>query len=168
MEVLRLKYEKNEILKKDKAIEVCFKCSTCSKFCPITQNVKKYNLENSFVTHLFETEKEVALNDVWMCCACEKCLITCPQDTNPTDAFTNLKEISYREGHAPETVYRLVDQLLQEGTVYALKFTNLARKRAGMKGIEKNEKSVEEINKLAEKTGLKGKRVVNSVKLPFF
>ena len=157
MEVLRLKYEKNEIFKKDEAIEVCFKCSTCSKFCPITQNVKKYNLENSFVTHLFGAEREVALHDVWMCCACEKCVVTCPQDTNPTDVFTNLKEISYRDGYAPEAVYRLVEQLLQEGTAYALKFTNLARKRAGLKEIEKNDKSVGEINKLAEKTGLRKK-----------
>ncbi|MDD3656859.1 MAG: hypothetical protein PHI72_08905 [Atribacterota bacterium] len=157
MKVLRLKYEKNEILEKNKAIEVCFKCSTCSKFCPITQNVKKYNLENSFITQLFEAEKPEALNDVWMCCACEKCVITCPQDTNPTEAFTNLKEKSYQEGYAPEMVYRLVDQLLQEGTVYGIKFTNLARKRAGLKDMEKNKKSVQEINILAEKTGLKKK-----------
>jgi heterodisulfide reductase subunit C len=157
MKVLRLKYEKNEILEKNKAIEVCFKCSTCSKFCPITQNVKKYNLENSFITQLFEAEKPEALNDVWMCCACEKCVISCPQDTNPTEAFTNLKEKSYQEGYAPEMVYRLVDQLLQEGTVYGIKFTNLARKRAGLKDMEKNEKSMQEINILAEKTGLKKK-----------
>lgn len=159
MKVLRLQYEKNEILAKNKAIEVCFKCSTCSKFCPITQYVKKYNQENSFVTHLFEAEKSEALNDVWMCCACEKCVITCPQDTNPTDAFTNLKEKSYREGYAPEIVYRLMEQLLQEGTVYNIKFSNAARKRAGLTEIEKNEKAVEELNVLAEKTGLERGKV---------
>ncbi len=159
MKVLRLKYEKNEIIEKNKEIEVCFKCSTCSKFCPITKNVKKYNLEDSFVTQIFEAEKPEALNDVWMCCVCEKCVITCPQDTNPTDAFTNLKEKSYQEGFAPQIIYRLVEQLLQEGTVYSLKFTNLARKRAGLKEIEKNEKSIEELNILAQKTGLEKKEV---------
>ncbi|HOF03360.1 MAG TPA: hypothetical protein PLT58_05335 [Atribacterota bacterium] len=157
MKVLRLKFEKNNILKRDKSIEVCFKCSTCSKFCPITQNVKKYNLENSFVTHLFEAEEHEALRDVWMCCACEKCVITCPQDTNPTEAFTNLKEKSYELGYAPEIVYRLIEQLLAEGTVYGIKFSNLTRKRAGLKDIEKNEKSVKELNLLAEKTGLQKK-----------
>lgn len=154
MRVLRLQYEKNEILNKNKAIEVCFKCSVCSRFCPITQYSKKYNLENSFVTHLFEAEKSVALNDVWMCCACEKCVITCPQNTNPTDAFTNLKEKSYREGYAPEIVYRLMEQLLQEGTVYNIKFANTARKRVGLAEIEKNDKAVEELNILADKIGL--------------
>lgn len=161
MKVLRLKYEKNEILEKHKAIEVCFKCSTCSKFCPITQYVKKYNLEDSFITQLFETEKTEALNDVWMCCACEKCVITCPQDTNPTDAFTNLKEKSYREGYAPDIVYRLIEQLLQEGTVYNIKFTNMARKRAGLQEIENNGKSVQELNILAEKTGLERRKTNN-------
>lgn len=159
MKVLRLKYEKNEITEKSKAIEVCFKCSTCSKFCPITLHVKKYNQEDSFITQLFEAEKPEALNDVWMCCACEKCVITCPQDVNPTEVFTNLKEKSYQEGLAPTIVYRLVEQLLQEGTVYGIKFANLARKRVGLKALEMNEKLVKELNVLAEKTGLERKEV---------
>jgi len=157
MEVLRVKYEKNEITKKNKAIEVCFKCSTCSKFCPVTLHVAKYNLEDSFITQLFQAEKTEALNDVWMCCACEKCVITCPQDANPTEVFTNLKEKSYQEGLAPSIIYRLVKQLLQEGTVYSLKLTNMTRKRAGLKEVKKNEKAVKELNVLAEKVGLERK-----------
>ena len=157
MKVLRVKYERNEITKKNEAIEVCFKCSTCSKFCPVTLHVAKYNLEDSFITQLFEAEKPEALNDVWMCCACEKCVITCPQDANPTQVFTNLKEKSYREGLAPLIIYRLVKQLLQEGTVYSLKLTNMTRKRAGLKEVKKNEKAVKELNVLAEKVGLERK-----------
>jgi len=157
MKVLRVKYERNEITKKNKAIEVCFKCSTCSKFCPVTLHVAKYNLEDSFITQLFEAEKPEAENDVWMCCACEKCVITCPQDTNPTQVFTNLKEKSYREGLAPLIIYRLVKQLLQEGTVYSLKLTNMTRKRAGVKEVKKSEKAVKELNVLAEKVGLERK-----------
>ena len=157
MKVLRVKYERNEITKKNKAIEVCFKCSTCSKFCPVTLHVAKYNLEDSFITQLFEAEKPEAENDVWMCCACEKCVITCPQDTNPTQVFTNLKEKSYREGLAPLIIYRLAKQLLQEGTVYSLKLTNMTRKRAGVKEVKKSEKAVKELNVLAEKVGLERK-----------
>jgi len=159
MKVLRVKYEKNEITKKNKAIEVCFKCSTCSKFCPVTMHVAEYNLEDSFITQLFEAEKPEVLNDVWMCCACEKCVITCPQDANPTEVFTNLKEKSYQEGLAPSIVYRLVEQLLQESTVYSIKFANMIRKRAGLKEVKKNEKAVKELNVLAEKTGLERKEV---------
>ncbi len=159
MKVLQLKYDKNWITEKSKEIEVCFKCSTCSQFCPITLHVKKYNLEDSFVTQLFEADKPEALNDVWMCCACEKCVITCPQDANPTEVFSNLKEKSYQEGLAPAIVYRLVEQLLQEGTVYGIRFANSARKRIGLKELEKNEKSVEELNKLAEQTGLEKREV---------
>lgn len=159
MKVLQLKYDKNWITEKSKEIEVCFKCSTCSQFCPITLHVKKYNLEDSFVTQLFEADKPEALNDVWMCCACEKCVITCPQDANPTEVFSNLKEKSYQEGLAPAIVYRLVEQLLQEGTVYGIRFANSARKRIGLKELEKNEKSVEELKKLAEQTGLEKREV---------
>lgn len=154
MEVIKLKYEKNEIIKKDKSIEVCFKCSTCSKFCPITQFVKRYNIEDSFVTQLFEAEKPELLHAVWMCCACEKCVITCPQDTNPTEVFTNLKEKSYQEGLAPAIVYRLVEQLLKDNIVYSIKFANMARKRAGLKEIVKNEETNKELNVIARKTGL--------------
>ena len=94
-----------------------------------------------------------------MCCACEKCVITCPQDANPTEVFTNLKEKSYQEGLAPSIVYRLVEQLLQESTVYSIKFANMIRKRAGLKEVKKNEKAVKELNVLAEKTGLERKEV---------
>ena len=47
-----------------------------------------------------------------------------------------------------------MEQLLQEGTVYNIKFANTARKRVGLAEIEKNDKAVEELNILADKIGL--------------
>lgn len=156
MEVIRIKYDKDEITKKTKEVEVCFKCSACSIFCPITLNVEKYDLENAFIAQLFKGDNPDILNDVWMCCACEKCIVVCPQDADPTEVFTNLKQLSYQEGSAPEIIYGLVKQVVNTGSAYEIsKSTNAQRKKLNLSEIEPNEAVAKELKIIADHTALK-------------
>lgn len=156
MEVIRIKYDKDEITKKTSEVEICFKCSACSKFCPITINVNKYDLENAFIAQLFAAAKPQALNDIWMCCACEKCVVTCPQDADPTEVFTNLKQLSYQEGLAPEVIYNLVKQVVNTGLTYDIsRAVNALRKKVGLNDYNKSENVNKELKTIAEKTALK-------------
>ena len=158
MEIIRISYDKDEITGKHKASEICYKCSACSKFCPITLHVPSYSLEDSFIVHLYKAAREQALRDVWMCCSCEKCFNICPQDGDPAHVFVNLKETSYREGFAPESVYGLVGQLLDTGSAYIVSVsTNKGREKLGLKEIKAQEKTISDLKKLAGKTGLKRK-----------
>ncbi|MEX2716928.1 MAG: 4Fe-4S dicluster domain-containing protein [Candidatus Sigynarchaeota archaeon] len=158
MEIIKIKYEKDEIVDKHSTSEICYKCSACSKFCPITLHVPAYNLENSFVVHLYRAEREKALRDVWMCCSCEKCFNICPQDGDPAHVFVNLKEASYKEGFAPESVYGLVNQLLNTGSAYVVSVsTNKGREKLGLKEIKANEGVIADLKKLAARTDLKVK-----------
>ena len=155
MEVIKIKFNKNNITEQHSEVEVCFKCSACSKFCPITLNVEKYDPEDSFIAQLFSAEKPEALNDVWMCCACEKCVITCPQDADPTEVFTNLKQMSYQQGLAPEIIYNLVKQVIKTGSTYEVsRSANALRKKVGLKDLEFNGQVSEELKIIANKTGL--------------
>ena len=157
MEIVEIKYDKNEIIKSSTAYEMCFKCSACSKFCPITANVSKYDLENSFIVQLFSADKPEALNDVWMCCSCEKCVAVCPQDADPTHVFTNLKEKSYRENLAPKVIYSLVTQLLKTGYAFEVGAAiNRRRKSMNLQELAINDQIVNDLQKIANKVGLKG------------
>ena len=161
MEIIKIKYNKDNIIKQSEEVERCFKCSACSIFCPVTLNVSKYNIENAFISQIFGSmDEQTALNDVWMCCACEKCVITCPQDADPTEVFTNLKQLSYQKGLAPEAIYSLIRQLINTGIAYDIGRTaNAARKKFNLKEFEINTKTSEELKTLARKTGLKIKEV---------
>lgn len=158
MEIIRIKYEKNEITKKETAIEICFKCSACSLFCPVTLHVDRYNIEESFIAQIFASDNPSALKDVWMCCSCEKCVEVCPQDVDATEVITNLKEKSYMDGKAPDSIYALAKQVLTTGSPYNISASvNKARTKNNLKEISPNENVIKELNKLAEKTGLEVK-----------
>jgi heterodisulfide reductase subunit C len=160
MEVIRVHYDKDEVSKKTKTSEVCFKCSACSKYCPITMYVDKYNLADSFIVHLFtEADEEawkIRAKDVWMCAVCEKCVTICPQDRDPTIVFNNLKQRSYQEGLAPENIYQMVKQLVHTGMAYPVNASlNARRTRQGLGEIKENPKMVGDLAAIAKSTGLK-------------
>jgi len=156
MEVIRIKYDKDDIIQKSEEVEVCFKCSACSLFCPVTLNVSKYDIENAFIAQLFNAEESVALKDVWMCCVCEKCLMICPQNADPSEVFNNLKQLSYLKGLAPASVYGLAKQLLKTGLAYEIGAKlNSDRKKQNLRELTLNENVIKELKILAEKTALK-------------
>lgn len=156
MEVIRIKYDKDEIIEKIPEVAVCFKCSACALFCPVTMNVSRYNLEDAFISQLFGAEETVTLKDVWMCSNCEKCILICPQDQEPAEVFTNLKQLSYQKGLAPESVYALARQVLKTGGAYeAGAKVNSDRKKLGLKELSANENVSKELKIIAEKTAFK-------------
>jgi heterodisulfide reductase subunit C len=162
MEVIKIEYDKDNIISKKHTSEVCFKCSACSKYCPITLYVDKYNIEDSFIIHLFTSGDEEIwkhrAKDVWMCSACEKCVNVCPQDRDPTMVFNNLKQRSYQEGLAPENIYGLVDLLLKTGMAYPVTaLVNKKRTSLGLSELKENSKTVQDLEAMAKAAGLKRK-----------
>lgn len=156
MEVIRIKYDKDEILRKSPEVAVCFKCSACAPFCPVTMNVDRYNIEDAFISQLFGAEESETLKDVWMCSNCEKCILICPQDAEPAEVFTNLKQLSYQRGIAPNSVYALAKQVLNTGIAYEVGAkVNADRKKMGLKELSPNENVSKELKIIAEKTGFK-------------
>ena len=156
MEIIKIKYNKDNIIKQSEEVERCFKCSACSIFCPVTLNVSKYDIENAFISQLFGNDEPTALKNVWMCSACEKCILVCPQDAEPAEVFNNLKRLSYQKGLAPAGVYAITKQVLNTGLAYDISAKiNADRKKIGLKELSSNENVSKELKIIAEKTGLK-------------
>lgn len=119
-------------------------------------NVKSYNIEDSFISQLFGAEETDALKDVWMCSNCEKCIMVCPQDAEPAEVFTSLKQLSYQKGLAPASVYGLARQVLKTGSAYEVGAkVNSDRKKLGLKELSANEQVSKELTTIAEKTAFK-------------
>ncbi len=156
MEVIRIKYDKDEIIEKNPEVAVCFKCSACALFCPVTMNVSRYNIEDAFISQLYGAEESTTLKDVWMCSNCEKCIMVCPQDAEPAEVFTNLKQLSYQRGLAPSSVYALAKQVLNTGIAYETGAkVNADRKKIGLKELSANENVIKELRIIAERTAFK-------------
>ncbi len=124
--------------------------------CPATKNVSKYNVVDGFISQLFGADENTALTDVWMCCACEKCIMICPQNAEPAEVFNNLKQLSYLKGKAPQSVYALAKQVLKTGMAYDIGAKlNADRKKFNLKELSINDQVSKELNTIAEKTALK-------------
>ncbi|NVM46253.1 MAG: 4Fe-4S dicluster domain-containing protein [Candidatus Lokiarchaeota archaeon] len=156
MEIIKIKYNKDNIIKQSEEVQRCFKCSACSIFCPVTLNVSRYTLEDAFISQLYGSEESTALKDVWMCCNCEKCIMSCPQDGEPAEVFINLKQLSYQRGLAPDSVYALAKQVLNTGIAYETGAkVNADRKKMGLKELSANENVSKELRIIAERTAFK-------------
>lgn len=155
MEIIKIRYNKDDIIKQSEEIEICFKCSACSIFCPVTLNVSKYDIENAFIAQLFDADENLALKDVWMCSACEKCIMVCPQDAEPSEVFNNLKRVSYQKGLAPAGVYAVAKQIVNTGIAYDVGAKiNSDRKKIDLKELAPNEAVSKDLKVIAEKTAL--------------
>jgi heterodisulfide reductase subunit C len=92
---------------------------------------------------------------VWMCCVCEKCVDVCPQDGDPTQVFTNLKEMSYLQGLAPPSIYQLVSLLLNTACAYPINnAVNRNRTKLGLAELSVNPTNIQDLTTIAKECGL--------------
>ncbi len=154
MEIKKINYQ--DVLKGSEQSDKCFKCSSCSKVCPITSYVKRYNIENSYVVNLYSFDNEDVLRDVWLCCVCEQCYLVCALEADPPHVFNNLKEQSYKQGLAPDSVYGVTKRIVDTGNALIINSSvNRARSKVGLGDIVLTDTVADEIKVLANKTGLK-------------
>ena len=159
MTVISIKFEGlNEKLEKIPSVGRCFKCSVCSS-CPVTQFVEKYRTrkENqkdvTFVYDIIASETPESNEHLWKCCICERCVEVCPQDFTPGEYFLRIKEKSFDEGKAPDSIYGLFKAILENGIAFPVSARTMKdREKLGLEPIA--EKPTEEIKTIMEKTGL--------------
>jgi len=151
--LISIQYEgRNELFERYLTIEQCFKCGTCTLVCPI-QYLEEYSPTQSYVYDLFTCENPLTNKNLWSCAACHKCHEICPQDVNPAKVFTELKELSFKKGLAPQGIKILVKTILETGISFPVtSATQRLREKLNLPALEC--KAQEEIQFIAKKTGL--------------
>jgi len=154
--LIGIQYEgRNDLLERYPMIERCFKCSVCSLVCPI-QYLEEYSPTQSYVYDLFTCENPLTNPNLWSCAACHKCHEICPQDVNPAKVFTDLKELSFEKGLAPQGVKALVKTVITTGISFPITLvTQRLREKLNLPPLEC--KAQEEITLIARKTELEEK-----------
>jgi len=151
-----LKYKaKNELLQKFPKTEKCLKCNTCALVDPVIY-ANGFSPTNTFINNVFSaTEPEKNLN-IWLCVSCHKCEEICPYEVKPVEVIEALKDEAFEKGYAPEFIREEINQVLTTGYAFpifqSLAYINRIRGNLGLKTLE--ERKVEDIKKIARKTGL--------------
>lgn len=147
---------RHKIINKNKKVVMCLQCGTCTSSCIIPRYLKDYNPRMSFIHALYGSRKAIENPTLWACSTCHTCQDRCPEGVNPTELLISLKELAFAEGLAPKTVAQGAELVLSTGRAYptsAIIDSTREKLRLGkLRDID-----VEDLNKIAKKTGLKEK-----------
>lgn len=149
---------KNQLLEKHPKIEVCLKCNTCALVDPVIY-AKDFSPTNTFINNVFSASEPDKNPNIWLCVSCHKCEEICPYEVKPIEVIEALKEEAFEKGHAPEAIKEEINQVLTTGYAFpifqSLAYINRIRTQFGLKML--GERKVDEIKKIARKTGLEAK-----------
>lgn len=100
----------------------CYQCSACVSECPAAQRCDGFNPREIVLASLLGVADHLTGEGsvIWQCTTCYKCYERCPQGTHPIEVITALKNVAFRNGHAPESVASLRQAVHEQGTVIAL------------------------------------------------
>ncbi|MBS7632818.1 hypothetical protein KEJ15_04245 [Candidatus Bathyarchaeota archaeon] len=149
---------KDKLLKKHPKIEVCLKCNTCALVDPAVY-ANGFSHTNTFINNVFSATEPEKNPNIWLCVSCHKCEEICPYEVKPVEVIEALKDEAFEKGYAPEAIREEINQVLTTGYAFpifqSLGYINRMRGNLGLKPLE--ERKVEEIKKIAGKTGLEAK-----------
>jgi len=149
---------KDKLLKKYPKIEVCLKCNTCALVDPVIY-ANGFSHTNTFINNVFSAAEPEKNQNIWLCVSCHKCEEICPYEVKPIEVIEALKDEAFEKGYAPEGIREEINQVLTTGYAFpifqSLAYINRIRGQFGLKTL--GERKVEDIRKIARKTGLEAK-----------
>lgn len=149
-----LPVEYKTVIKRHPSLEKCLKCSVCHQNCIASLYSGVYDLKNIFLFDVF-TRGAIENQNLWNCPLCDYCYERCPYDVKTIEVLEALKEEAFRKGLAPTSIMDQVRQTLSTGFGFPITaYTQTLREKLGIPSL-KPEKS-EDLEKIAEKTGLSG------------
>jgi heterodisulfide reductase subunit C len=99
----------------------CFQCGVCTASCPVREIEERFSPRKIMKLAKLGLKKQVFQSDfIWLCSMCYMCDERCPQDVNPPDVMTVLRNMAAKEGVAPPTLMKLMDILAENGRVYPI------------------------------------------------
>jgi len=118
-------------------VSACFVCRTCTASCPISAVNEKFNPFRIIRLALYGLRDEVLKSDfIWLCSSCYACQERCPQGVSITEFMTLLKNMAFKEGHAPAGVKTQLELIKAQGRIYAIdEFDNKKRNKAGLPSL---------------------------------
>ncbi|HEC78269.1 MAG TPA: 4Fe-4S dicluster domain-containing protein [candidate division WOR-3 bacterium] len=147
-----------EIAKQEggKQILKCFGCSDCAASCPVRYFDERYNPRKIIRLTLLGMKDQVLSSPfLWFCAHCHACTEHCPQGIPVAELINAIKNYAVENGYCPEG-YKIQVELLQKmGRLYEVEDFDLKkRQKIGLPPVDK---TIPEVAKILEKTGILNK-----------
>ena len=165
--LLQISYEaRDKLLKRYPKIEICLKCSLCAfkdgYGCYISNygigldDLLQFSALNTYTYNVFGHKEPIKNPNLWLCVSCHRCHEICPYDVNPTEVVEALKAAAFEGGYAPDTIVGEIGNILSTSFAFPIiQSQQVQRSKLGLPALDKV--GLENLAKIAEKTGLKDK-----------
>ena len=130
-------------------LSACFQCAKCSAGCPVSDKVN-IQIHEVMRMLLFGLHEVLDTDMVWLCTTCYQCQERCPQGIDITDILFGLKNLSFKQGKAPQGYATSRQGLFDTGRLYAP--TEWEREDLGLDDVP--EFDPEDIKKILNELGL--------------
>jgi heterodisulfide reductase subunit C len=136
-----------------KNLNACFKCGACSGGCPVGIVTEVYKPREVIGKTILGMREDVLAGDqIWLCATCFTCEDRCPQKVNITDVIITLRNIAFREGHAPKALIEQAKSMIETGWVqHPTASMDKRREELGLKRLPKN--ALEDLQTIVKATG---------------
>jgi heterodisulfide reductase subunit C len=142
-----------------KTLAYCYQCATCSGVCPVAQVTKgRYNPRKLILNSLLGLKDNLLLGaednfNIWGCQVCDTCDEMCPQNVELTEVFVLLKNMSVKEGQAPDYYITQAKFIQEHGKAIPLA-PAIERRRDQMNLPKAPKVDKKEVQALLKETGL--------------
>ncbi len=157
--VIRVNYDTDDNLSVVEASEICLQCGVC---CVVKEHSCHAQLDNQFSPKYTFVYDCLGMNppsenpNIWLCVSCHKCDELCPYEVSPIRFIESMKAKAFEDGLAHPVILGEVVNVVSTG--FAFPLTASCRRQRQQLGLEPlDESAVEDLEKIAEKTGLSGK-----------
>ncbi|MHA1858502.1 MAG: 4Fe-4S dicluster domain-containing protein [Candidatus Thorarchaeota archaeon] len=96
-------------------VRPCFQCGICAASCPVFRVAPQFN-PRLVVDEIVRTGSLGTSGNEWTCAFCLMCEQRCPMGVALCEALIELKNISTRNGFAPEEVADMVRAVIHTGS----------------------------------------------------
>ncbi len=134
-------------------LNACYKCGACSGGCPVGLVTEIYKPREVIGKTILGLRDEILAGDlIWLCATCYACEDRCPQKVNIADVNLALRNIAFREGHAPKALVEQAKVMIETGWVqHPTASMDKKREELGLKRLSK--RALEDLQKIVEATG---------------
>ncbi len=136
-------------------LTMCEQCGVCSGICPLSK-LTDFRVRKIILRAGLGNRESIESPDLWLCTMCYACLERCRIGLQVPDIISVLRTLAAEDGRMPDSSSKVAELFMKTGHAFPISgLTKKMRKELGLDELQVDPKAMEEVKKLAEKTGFK-------------